>query len=102
MANDVEIMTNAQMANALQGSLDANAMQVSGNIGCAGSAWQSQLGYYYPQYIYCGCSHSALEKDEDLLLNVVRRNPKIKTKVLKVALAALLADLERSKEKASA
>ena len=101
MANEVEVMTNAQMANALQEWVSPVQAMGQNIQSCSGSLGQ-YLGYYpSPQYIYCGCSHSALEKDEDLLLNVIRRNPKIKTKVLKVALAALLADLERSKEKAN-
>lgn len=99
MANEVEIMTNRQMVNALQGSrqpmgIDPN-YQINGQA-CLGSDWPN-----YQYITHCGCSYPALEKDEDLLLNVIRRNPKIKTKVLKVALAALLADLERSKEKAN-
>lgn len=92
MANEVEVLTNQQMANALQG-----CVQNTQNMGIDPN-YQSLCWPSY-QYIYYPYPTPTLEKDEDLLLNVIRRNPKIKTKVLKVALAALLADLEKSKEK---
>lgn len=85
-----------QLANALSmsGSVGGTAQHTSGYMQEVQGNWGQQVGYYNWPWYYQTQNHY-ISNDEELLLNAIRRDDKIKTKVIKLAIAELLKSLDK-------
>lgn len=81
-----ELINSLQLAVGNAGALDNPS---------TGSLWSQACywPYYQQPLVYHTCGHN-IGSDEELILNAMRRDPKIKAALLKKALAELLKSLE--------